>query len=235
MSPEPGLSTELFGEIATCFHHMRDLTQRVKSWHKTRTTLEIISFAKMRTDIVHRLLSIANRKPASEMTNLDYHFETCRLAALIFIKVTLHRYYPLCAVIRSLKGQLMDLINQGEANCSIGHGFRQQPHSIRWALFIGGILSLNNDEEEWFALRLARGIRVSGIKTWAEIEERLSQICWLDKLNTPACSSLWRRVESIHAEYWAGREREVASDLKREESFYWYPDSEEEAHAPPGS
>lgn len=224
--PEPGYSTELCGEITASFQSMRDLTQKSNSGDQFKSILDRISFTKMRTDIVHHLLSIANQKPALEMTNLDYHVETCRLAALIYIKLALHMYAPLCAITRGLKAQLMNLIEQGEANCTIGLGARQQPASIRWALFIGGILSLNKEEEEWFAVRLAKGIRVSGLKTWAEMEKHLGQICWRDELNTPICRSVWRRVERIHAEYWAAQTREAASDCDRRRSFYWYPDSE---------
>lgn len=197
--PELGLSTELCGEIAASLENMRYLSQITTKRNKSQTTMEIMSFDKMRTEIVLRLMSFANQKPVSEMTILDYHIETCRLAALMYIKVALHMYFPLCAVVRRLKAQLMKLIEQGEANRTIGLG--AQPGSITWALFVGGVLSLSKKEEEWFALRLARGIRASGVETWAEMEERLGQICWLDKLNTPTCLRLWSRIEAIHAEY----------------------------------
>ena len=232
--PDLGLSTELCGEIATSFQDMRCLSQTVTNWDKRRTTLDIMSFSEMRTNIAHRLLSIANQKLASEMTNLDYHIEICRLAALIYIKIALHTYSPLCATIRSLKAQLINLIKKGEANCTIGVGARPQPYSIVWALFVGGILSLNEEEEEWFAQRLAKGIRASGVETWAEMEERLRQICWIEMLNTSTCRRLWWRVESMHAKYWAAQVRSVASDWDRKGPFYWYPDPKEKAFASPG-
>ena len=218
-----GLSTQVCDEIATSFRDMRYLTDATLTWEKYQTTLEIMSYSKMRTAVVHRLLSITNQKPVSEMTNLDYHVETCRLAALIYIKLALHMYFPICAIMQSLKAQLMNLIKQGEANCTIGVGARPQPGSITWALFMGGIISLDKDEEEWFAQRLAKGIRASGVESWTEMEERLRQICWLDKLNTPTCRSLWSRVEAIHAEYWAIQVRSVASDWDRKGPCYWYP------------
>lgn len=184
--------------MAASLENMRYLSQITTKRNKSQATMEIMSFDKMRTEIVLRLMSFANQKPVSEMTILDYHIETCRLAALMYIKVALHMYFPLCAVVRRLKAQLMKLIEQGEANRTIGLG--AQPGSITWALFVGGVLSLNKEEEEWFALRLAGGIRASGVETWAEMEERLGQICWLDKLNTPTCLRLWSRIEAIHAE-----------------------------------
>ncbi|CAD6580673.1 MAG: hypothetical protein ASARMPRED_000295 [Alectoria sarmentosa] len=217
--PELGLSTELCGEIATSFQDMQYLTQTNKIGEKSRGAFDMLSFCKLRTDVVHRLLSFSNQKLASEMTNLDYDIEICRLAALIYVKVALHMYAPLSAMTQNLKAQLMHLITQGEANSTIDLATRQRPNSITWALFIGGIHSLNNKEEEWFALRLARGFRVSGVETWTEMEERLGQICWLDELNTPTCRSLWRKVEGIQAEYWAHQVRDAASDWDRKGPF----------------
>lgn len=131
-------------------------------------------------------------------------------------------YFPLCAIVRSLKAQLVALIEQGEANGTIGLGARPQPGSITWALLVGGAVSLNRGEEEWFARRLARGIRASGVEGWAEMEEHLGQMCWLDGLNAPTCQRLWRRVGAMRAEYAAGRTRCVASDWDRTGPFYWY-------------
>lgn len=207
-----GLSTELCGEIATCFQSMRYLTEKINSWDEFQTTAEFTSFSEIRTDTVHRLLSIADTKPALTMTNLDYQTETCRLAALIYIRAVLQRDTPLCATVRILKDQLMQLIKRGEANGTIGVGARQQPASVTWALFVSGSMSLNKEEREWFAQRLAKGIRASGVDTWPEMEDRLRQICWLDNLNTPTCQSLWSRIMVIHAEYWAGQVRSIASD-----------------------
>ena len=217
-----GLSTELGGGIASSFQNMRYLSQRLNDWALSPTNLEMMSFTEMRTAIVYRLLSFANQKPASEMTSVDYHIEICRLAALIYIKIALHMYMPLCALTQGLKKKLINLINQGEANGTIVFGCRPQPFSVTWALFIGGILSLNKEEEEWFAQRLARGTRASGVEAWEKMEARLKTICWQNKLNTPTCMSLWRRIEDIHAEYWAAQVCDVPSRWDR---TGWYCDS----------
>ena len=210
--PELGLSTESCGEIATSFQNMRYLSQTINSWNSSRATFETMSFTETRTDIVQRLLSVANTKPASEMSNVDYHVEICRLTALIYIKIALHVDTPLCATIRRLRLQLMHLIKQGEANGTIGVGARQQPSSITWAFFVAGSFSFSKEEQEWFAQRLAKGVRASGVETWPEMENRLRQICWLDKLNTSTCRSLWARIMVIDAEHWAAQVRHVASD-----------------------
>ena len=200
---------------------MRYLTQVLDNWNGSQTTLEIMSFTKTRTYISQRLLSLANNKQALEMTNLDYTVEICRLAALIYIKVALDTDTALCATVQSLNSQLMQLIRQGEANGTVGVGARKQPVSVGWALFVGGSLTINKEEHEWFAQRLAKGIRASGVETWPELERRLRQICWLDKLNTSTCRSLWGRIIVIHAEYRSAQVRHIVLVWDRKKPFYW--------------
>ena len=232
--PELGLSTKFCDEIATSFQNLRYLTQTVNKWNEPQAAPEFMSFSKTRTDTVYRLLSVASTKLAYEMTNLDYNVEVCRLAALIYIKIALHINTPLCATIRNLRSQFMHLIKQGEANGTIGVGARQQPTSITWAFFVAGSLSLNEAEQEWFAQRLAKGIRASGVETWPEMEHRLKMICWLEKLNTATCQSLWDRIMVIHAEYWAAQVRHVASQWDRSGPVYWYPGDGDMTYTSPG-
>ena len=196
-----GFSTHHCSDIASCFQNLRYLSEKVNSWTGSPPTAELMSFSEIRTDTAQRLLSLANTKPTSEMTALDYNVEACRLAALIYIRLALQKDHPLCATVRILKHRLMLLIKQGEAQCIIGIGSGQQPTSITWALFVSGITSINKEEQEWFAQRLAKGARASGVETWAQMEDCLKQICWLDKLITLACRNLWGRIQAINAEY----------------------------------
>lgn len=216
-----GISPDFCWQIATSFQNMRYLTQTLDNWNGSQTTLENLSFTKTRTYISQRLLSLANHKQALEMTNLDYTVEICRLAALIYIKVALDTDNALCATVRSLSSQFMQLIRQGEANGTIGVGARKQPVSGTWALFVVGSLTINKEEQEWFAQRLAKGIRASGVETWPEMERRLRQTCWLDKLNTSTCRSLWGRIMVIHAEYWSAQVCHIVPDWDRKKPFHW--------------
>ena len=217
-----GLSTDFCREVAASFQKMRHLTQMLETRNNFQTNLKTMSFSETRMDTAQRLLSVANTKPTLEMSNLDYQVEICRLAALIYIKVALHTDAPLCSAIRPLRSQLMNLIKQGEVdgtigviNGTIGVGARQQPVSITWALFVVGSLTFNREEQEWFAQRLGKGIRGSGVDTWSEMEYRLRQICWLDKLNTATCRGLWSRIMVIHEEDRAAQVRHVTLDCDR--------------------
>ena len=206
------LWTESCGDIAACFKNLRLLNDTIDRWDKSQPTVELVSFSEIRVDTVHRLQSVANSKPASEMTSLDYQVEICRLAALIYIRLVFQLDSPLCSRIRILKDQAINLIKQGEVNGRIGAFAQQQPTLVIWALFLCGVVSLNNEEQEYFAQPLAKGIRPSGIETWLEMEHRLRQICWLAKLQTPRCWGLWSRIMVLHGQ--SGEFRRLRLGLK---------------------
>ena len=205
-------STDFGHEVASSFQYMRDLTQTLNNETESQNTSKIMLFSETRIDTVHRLLSAANTKSALEMSTLDYQVEVCRLAALTYLKIALHPFIPRCAAIRNLRSRFMNLIKQREANGTVGVGACQQPISISWAFFAIGSLSFDREETKWFAQRLAKGIGASGVETWSEMERRLRQICWLDKLNTSACRDLWSMIMAIHAEYGAAQVRDIAPD-----------------------
>ncbi|KAK3178874.1 hypothetical protein OEA41_001011 [Lepraria neglecta] len=108
-------------------------------------------------------------KPEAEMTSLDYHLETLRLGALIYVECALHpsipsRYRYSNTTVLALKHQILSLLKRGELTCIIGVRPRPQPGSITWAIFMGGVLAADEDEEAWWAQRTARGGRTAGIR-----------------------------------------------------------------------
>ena len=207
-----GFSTDFCREVATAFRSMRYLTQILGNGTDLLPASKTTPFRETREDTVHRLLSVAKTKPPLEMSRIDYQIEMCRLAALIYIEVALHPSVNLCTTTYNLRSQLMKLMKQAEINGTVGVGARPAPISIFWALFVVGSLSLNKEEEEFFAQRLAKGIRASSVETWSEMEGHLRQICWLDKLNTSTCRELWSRIMAINAKWRTIQVRDVISD-----------------------
>ena len=102
---------------------------------------------------------------------------------------------------RSLKRQIVCGFEEKEGKC-VNVVETSRPSLLLWALFIGGILSLDEEDENWFAQRIARHVSAAGITNWAQMQGWLHEICWLDRLYTPTCRSLWKRVEDAVAEHW---------------------------------
>ena len=67
-----------------------------------------------------------------------------------------------------------------------------------WALFGTGLLTVEDEEEEWFAERITSRVRATGIVSWKDMGRALRRICWMTELETEKCRGLWRRVEVIN-------------------------------------
>ena len=198
----PGLDLpyQLYGDLSTIFRGIRYLTFALfTAKGQSHTAMDLLTCSKVRTAVEYHLLSFKQHKEGPETTDLDCHVEIYRLAALIYVQRGLHVFLPAYGIMRSLKVQIMHSFEETERN-SGNVVETPRPSLLLWALFMGGILSLDEEDEKWFAHRIARHVRAAGIRHWAQMEGWLREVCWLDKLYTPTCRSLWQRVEDAVAE-----------------------------------
>ena len=68
---------------------------------------------------------------------------------------------------------------------------------LTWALWMGGVLALNVEEENFFAKRIAISLKAWNshqMAFWSDFEGYLRGICWADRLS---CISLWQRVQAM--------------------------------------
>lgn len=196
--PELGTSTGFCAEMINSFNDMRQLTHLVSSFDHSATLIELMSPESVRSSIPHRLLSLQIRKPKQRMQYLDYLLEACRIAALIFLKRVFHSYWPRCKVIMQLRGQLKELLLEKEGR--IIQEVHPQPQQVyyTWALLIGGIHSLNDEDTAFFAKRIAISTRVwqaKGFGGWPEILSRIKRVSWANALQSPECDLLGEQVE----------------------------------------
>ena len=106
---------------------------------------------------------------------------------------------PHVIVLQSLKLQLKKVPREKEEN-QIADTEGRQPGKLVWALFMGGILPLEEGEEEWFAQRIGQRIQNTGIGNWAQMENYFKKVYWTDWWHTPSCKKLWSRIEGINRE-----------------------------------
>ena len=219
-----GLPHRLCGDLSVVFRDMRYLSYAITfrgqldGTLQSYTPLDLVDFSTTRNALEYRLLSFELLTSTSEITVADYQIEICRLAALVYVKRALPLSLTSNALVHDLKGQIMECLRGMEASCSIAA--EPQPFVLTWALFMAGILAMDEEDGDWIAPRIARGARAAGITTWVEMESRLDKICWMDKLNTPACKSLWMRVESLDREYWAAQICSMGQTWAEEESVF---------------
>ena len=165
--PVLGVEPVVSKQFVSLFADLRNLTDTVNqqnTWngHANLTTAELMTFSKSRTALEHRIVNMARsltEKPRAVMTQDDYTLELCRLAALVYIKVGLHMFLPFCSILRTLKGQVMQLIRDGEKYCFIGITSSTAPECMTWALLMCSLLAMTSEEEDFFAKRIAKGTR----------------------------------------------------------------------------
>ena len=159
-----------------------------------------------------RLLSLENPKQPSHMTGLEFNLEFCRLAALIYIKHALRTDLLFRSDTLELKARIMMLFREMETRRYSVSAERPShgSHLQIWVLFRTGLLAVDDEEEEWFAVRVAHRMRGAGMVTWMDLEVGLRRVCWMDEIKvrgnsdmrTEKCDSLWRKVEKINESYW---------------------------------
>ena len=180
-------------EMTTVFRNLQHLTDILRSGGPSVTTTGLLAFSKMRSNFEHHLLSLKLHKPKESITQAEYVLEACRLGALIYVKCVLHNFKPICAILQSLKTQLMKVLQKaGEDPPDPADG------ALTWVLLIGANLSLNAQEELWFAQRIVKSIKASDPKSWDVIEKHLRRILWVDSLRPAGSISLWEKVEEMH-------------------------------------
>ncbi|KAL2041304.1 hypothetical protein N7G274_005686 [Stereocaulon virgatum] len=195
-------------ELSNIFSRIRYITEQFTSPAPISTETQN-SLSNMRTKIEDRVRSLTQyiEKPEGEMISLEYYFETLRLGALIYLEIALHpsigpnfRFSNAKAL--AIQQQILSLLKRGELACVIGVQPCPLPGGITWALFTGGILAADEDEEAWWAQRIARGVRTAGIREWGEMEAQLRKIAWRNELTRESCTRLWKQVGGINRGFW---------------------------------
>lgn len=195
--PELGTSTELCAEMINNFNDLRQLTGLLTSFDHSISLIELISFDSVRSSIEHRLLSLEIRKPKQQMQDLDYLLEACRLAALIFLNRVFHGFLPRCSITKQLKCQLKELLLEKESQIVHEICPQMQRGYYTWALCMGGIHSLGDEDITFFAKRIAISTQVwqmQGFSGWSEILRRIKRVCWTNALQSTECEELGKQV-----------------------------------------
>ena len=226
-SPDLGLAHDLNGELSTCLHDLRYLNNEIilqehaLGTDRQYTVSDKIAFSTMHKALTHRLLCLKIQKPSLEMSTSDYLFEMCRIAALIYAKMALPIAIRNELVALLQKAQITDLLRTFES-LQASEEEESIPDVFIWVLSIISLISSDDTEEVWSALHLAKIARIAGISTWVQLEKRLKDICWTERLITPTCKSVWRRVENFNAQYWAAQALRVSQREHSPDFVSWW-------------
>ena len=194
---ELGTSTEPCIDIINIFKDIRHLTATLNSFGPSIVLSEMMSLERAGASIMYRLLSLDVRQSKQQMQDLDYLYEACRLAALIFVKLAFHGFWSKDPVMARLTGQLKELLLEKESRPLSDTLPQLHRGYYTWALVMGGIHSLEYDDITFFAKRIAVSTQfwqASGIGGWPGILSCVKNIAWLYTLDGPVCEAFGARV-----------------------------------------
>ena len=194
---ELSISTEPRIDIINIFRDIRHLTATLNSIGPSIMLSELKPLERAGASIMYRLLSLEVRKSKQQMTDLDYLYEACRLAALIFVKRVFHGFWPRCPVIARLKCQLKESLLEKESRPLPDILPHAHPEYYTWALVMGGIHSLEYDDISFFAKRIAVSTQIwqaIDIGGWPGILSCVKSIAWIYTLDGPVCEAFGARV-----------------------------------------
>ena len=194
---ELGVSTEPRIDVINIFSDIRHLTATLNNIGPSIMLSELKPLERVGASIMYRLLSLEARKSKQQMQDLDYLYEACRLAALIFVKRVFHGFWAHCPVIARLTFQLMESLLEKESRPISDMLPHVHPEYYTWALVMGGIHSLEEDDITFFAKRIAVSTQIwqgSDFGGWPGILICVKNIAWIYTLDGPVCEAFGARV-----------------------------------------
>ena len=186
-------------DLLPTFHDMRCLSVVLENLNKMPKTsvMEMVSFSKMRSAVEHRLLSLPKKfQTVDGKVRLDYDYQACRTAILIFTNHVFRTFDPKVAILKILKKRLMGLIQCKEDTAEVTDDSSTAGRML-WILCLGGLLSLDHDERTWFASRIAKGSLEMRVTSWTEMQEHLMKYLWVPRLYNKECRLLWEEAQRL--------------------------------------
>ena len=196
-------------QVRNIFYHLRDAADDPTNWAQGIPFTERVS-SEMCCGLIDHLSSLKVRNPPEQMVLPDYLIESHRIGALIYLQCNFQKPETVSAL-QGLKNQMKSLLLEEESKPVGEFDIQIRRGSFMWSIFMGGILSRTEEEETWFAERIARLTKtwhIQGPKCRISIEDCLKHnegcfrmIWWPHSLKMPECVSLWDRVNEIRKGY----------------------------------
>lgn len=116
-------------------------------------------------------------------------FESCRLAAMVFVEVVLlhNSIHNAVLLAASMKRTL------SRANMEVM--LQDQPELLTWILYIGNVAAFGTDMAPWFLRSFARALSFQGLSIFETVRNVLVEFLWLDGVSNAQLFSIWLEVK----------------------------------------
>lgn len=191
--PNSSISQSGYRNDLPIFSEMRHLIQLHESFKSTHggTAPDYQSFSKKRLMLEHRLFSAYHQVPFPLLE--PYIEEACRTAVAIYINSVLHEFDPVFGVVEKLTKRMKKIISCGQVTRV--HREEEDGLLLMWALFIGGQVSDEAVERDWFGIKISVIIKTSRLKSRQEVEGCLIKVFRTTRMHDASYESLWISIQ----------------------------------------
>ena len=182
--------------LATVYQQLRFLTARMLEAGSSGGAVsesDMIDFCNARSLVEYSLLSMAGTTARDQGAETD-SLEIQRLAALIYLNAVLRNCSPNGGLMQSLRKQLIDALQAAKEPALF---LRLRPRTAIWIYSMGGLVSIDKADMQWFAQKIARTMADAKIESWEEAEKTHREAVCVDALKTKTWERLWEEVQAI--------------------------------------
>ncbi|OBT64210.1 hypothetical protein VE03_06900 [Pseudogymnoascus sp. 23342-1-I1] len=174
---------EVFKSITDILHDLRCLTA-VAHYSDCKAHIEMPIFAGLCFAVDERLGSLL----ATEESTI---FESCRLAAMIFVEVVLLRNNTSNAVL--LAAGIKRTLSQVDMEVML----QQHPELLTWILYMGNMAAHGTEMAPWFLCGFAQAVSFQKISLFETVRSVLIEFLWLDGVSNEHLWPIWRETREM--------------------------------------
>ena len=172
--------------IRDILYDVSDLTAILEQTHNIPSSSNpsiappsIAALLTKRTSIETRLVSLPPASDPFKNANYnDYIYESCRLAALIFLRATNYLIPFYDRTNQSLMRKLRSALEKSPLETC----WHNLPGALMWPLLVGGAAALRDKERSFFMAHLVRVAMCIGPFVWMDMQESIMKFLWIEGL-----------------------------------------------------
>ena len=118
-------------------------------------------------------------------------FESCRLAAMVFVEtVLLHNNTPNAVL---LAAGMKRTLSRGNMEVML----QEQPELLTWILYMGNIVASGTEMAPWFLRSFAQALSFQRLSIFETVRNVLIEFLWLDGVLNKHLFSIWLEVKEM--------------------------------------
>lgn len=180
-------------DLVDILQDMSYLTAFLESFHSGSIVREesLLYFDDERSSIEFRILCLPSKKKKRHRdTEADNIEESCRMAAMIYIKTVFFRVEPTAPIHISLVDRLRIALMQ----TNLQFCWDNLSELLLWVLFIGATVAQRGSTRSWFLAMSKTVCSYLQKSSWHGVKEILSKYLWSDRILEDRCRHLWLEV-----------------------------------------